>query len=127
MLMNWLYGAGYWMFSGIANVGDWAVVIEGWEPHWLLRVGMAVFGALVYMLFVWLALRLFGRMVGGDGSEQIGRANKLGLISYVTSVVVVLLAGLFSPYGPLGLPAVAGFAAAAGSLSPLVWMMRWNP
>jgi hypothetical protein len=35
MLMNWVYGAGYWMFSGIGNVGDWAVVIKGWQPHWL--------------------------------------------------------------------------------------------
>ncbi len=37
-LMNWLLGAGYWMFSGVANVGDWANVINGWEPHWLWRM-----------------------------------------------------------------------------------------
>jgi hypothetical protein len=125
MLMNWLYGAGYWVLSGVANIGDWAAVIEGWEPHWLLRVGMALSGVLLYMLFVWLALRLLGRMVGGDAGEQLGRASRLGLISYATAVVVVLLAGLFSPYGPLGLPAVAGLTAAVGALSPLFWMMRW--
>lgn len=125
MLMNWLYGAGYWILSGIANIGDWAKVIEGWEPHWLLRVGMAIFGVLVYALFTWQSFQLFGRMMGGNGAEQTSRANKLGFISYVTAAAVVLLAGLFSPYGPLGLPAVAGFMAAAGSLSPLVWMMRW--
>jgi hypothetical protein len=125
MLMNWLYGAGYWILSGMANIGDWAKVIEGWEPHWLLRAGMAVFGVLVYALCTWLAFRLFGRMVGGDGAERISRANQLGFISYAAAVAVVLLAGLFSPYGPLGLPAVAGLTAVAGSLSPLVWMMRW--
>ena len=32
MLMNWFWGAGYLIFSGIANVGDFAVVISGWQP-----------------------------------------------------------------------------------------------
>ncbi len=38
MLMNMLYAAGYGMFSGIANVGDMAVVINGLEPFWLWRL-----------------------------------------------------------------------------------------
>ncbi|MBN2200163.1 MAG: hypothetical protein JW747_09985 [Candidatus Aminicenantes bacterium] len=123
MVMNWLYGAGYWIFSGVANVGDWAQVIEGWEPHWLFRAGMVVFGAIVYVLFVRLALRAFGRLAGG--AEPLRMARRIGLVSYTAAVAVVLLAGLFSPHGPLGLPAVAGLAAAAGSLSPLAWAMRW--
>jgi len=56
MLMNWCYGAGYLIFSGIANVGDWAVVIHGWEPIWLLRILMIVVGTLIFMFFVRLAL-----------------------------------------------------------------------
>ena len=125
MLMNWLYGAGYWMFSGIANVGDMATVINGWEPIWLWRVLMTIAGSLLFIFLVWLALREFGKMVGGDADEQIRRANKLSLLSYATSFVVVLIASLFNPTGLLSLPVTAGLLATIGGLSPLLWMMQW--
>jgi hypothetical protein len=125
MLMNWLYGAGYWMFSGIANIGDWAEVTAGWQPAWLWRVLLTVMGTALFMFFVWLALRELGRIIGGEGSEQIKRATKLGLIAYATSAGVIVLAGLFNPFGFLSLPVTAGLAAVLGALSPLLWMMQW--
>ncbi len=125
MLMNWLYGAGYWLFSGVANIGDWAVVIDGWEPAVVWRIIMSIIGGLTFMLAVWLALRLFGQLIGGEPGEQIGRANRLAIISYVTAGVVVILAGLFFPEGLISLPATAGIIAVLGALSPLLWMMQW--
>lgn len=125
MLMNWLYGAGYWLFSGIANIGDWAVVIEGWEPHWLWRLGMLLLGGSLFILFVWLALHQLGKFIGGTPPEQIKRASKLGFLAYFTAGLIALLAGLFNPHGLSGLPAVAGLAASLGALSPLLWMMQW--
>ncbi|MCW5875710.1 MAG: hypothetical protein KIS85_02400 [Anaerolineales bacterium] len=125
MLMNWLYGAGYLMFSGVANIGDWAVVIAGWEPHWLWRVLMALVGTGLFIWAVWTALQELGKYIGGREPELIGRAVKLGLVAYLASAVVVLLAGWFNPYGLLGQPAVAGFIAVLGALSPLLWMMQW--
>ena len=125
MLMNWLNGAGYWMFSGIANMGDWATVIEGWQPHWLWRVIMTIAGTGMYVFLVWFALHELGKIIGGDAGEQIGRANKLGLLAYVTSALVVLLAGVFNPYGMASLPVIAGLLAVLGGLSPLLWMMQW--
>jgi hypothetical protein len=126
MLMNLLYGAGYWMFSGIANVGDMATVIAGWQPAWVWRVLITLVGSALFMFMVWLALQQFGRMVGGDDpGEQIRRANKLSLLSYATAIGTVLLAGFFSPPGFLSLPVTAGLAAAIGGLSPLAWMMQW--
>jgi len=125
MLMNWLNGSGYFMFSGIANVGDMAHVISGWEPAWLWRILMTIVGTLMFVFFVWLALREFGKMIGGEADEQIWRANKLGLLSYFTAFVVVLLAGLFNPNGFASLPVIAGLLAVAGGMSPLVWMMQW--
>jgi hypothetical protein len=77
------------------------------------------------MLFVWLALQVFGKMIGGNADEQIRRASKLGLLAYATAAVVVLVAGLFLPYGLLSLPATAGLFAVLGGLSPLIWMMQW--
>ena len=64
-------------------------------------------------------------MIGGEGDEQIQRANKLFIVSYITSFVVVLLAGFFCPYGLVSLPVTAGLFAVLGALSPLLWMMRW--
>ncbi|MGD8554153.1 MAG: hypothetical protein PVJ32_01850 [Anaerolineales bacterium] len=127
MLMNWFYGAGYFIFSGVTNIGDYAVVIRGWEPNGLWRALMTIFGSLIFVLFVWLALQEFGKMIGGDPDEQIGRANKLFLLSYVTAVLVVLAAGIFCPEGIMGLPVTAGVTAALGALSPLLWMTRWLP
>jgi hypothetical protein len=125
MLMNWFYGAGYFMFSGIANVGDWAVVINGWEPSWFWRGLMTIVGTMLFMLFVRVGLLEFGKIVGGDADEQIHRANKLCILSYITSFMVVLIAGFFCPYGILSLPVTAGLFAALGALSPFLWMMRW--
>jgi hypothetical protein len=125
MLMNWCYGAGYLIFSGIANIGDWAVVINGWEPSWLWRVFMTIVGTLFFMAFVRLALQEFGKMIGGDADGQIRRANRLCTLSYITSFVVVLIAGFFCPHGLLSLPVTAGLMAVLGALSPLLWMMRW--
>lgn len=125
MLMNWLYGAGYFVLSGITNIGDWAVVIEGWKISWLWRVVMTIVGLLLYLLFVRVGFQELGRMIGGEADEQILRAKKICTLCYTASFVVVLIAGLFCPYGPLGLPAWAGLVAVLGSLSPLMWMMRW--
>jgi len=125
MLMNWLYGAGYLMFSGAANIGDWAAIINDLEPHWLWRVVMLITGAALFLIAIWLALRELGSFIGGTSPEQINRAVKVGIIAYLTSGLIVLLAGLFNPYGILGLPAIAGLMAALGALSPLLWMMQW--
>jgi len=125
MLINLLKGAGYWMFSGISNVGDWAVVISGWEPYWLWRTAMAIFGTGVYTYCVWIALHELGKIIGGKADEQISRANKLGILSYSASIMVVAFAGINNPYGIASLPVVAGLLAVLGGLSPLVWMMQW--
>lgn len=125
MSVNWFNGAGYWAFSGVANVGDWANVIVGWEPHLLWRILMTVVGFGSFMYFVWVALKELGKIIGGSPDEQIGRASKLGLISYATAGGVVLLAGIFHPAGMGSLAVVAGLMAVLGGLSPLAWMAQW--
>jgi hypothetical protein len=125
MLMNWSYGAGYFILSGVTNVGDWAVVINGWEPTWFWRVLMTIVGILTFMIFIRLTLQEFGKMVGGDTTEEIHRTNKLWIVSYITSFVVVLMAGFFCPRGLLSLPVIAGLCAVLGALSPFLWMNRW--
>jgi hypothetical protein len=125
MLMNWVYGAGYWMFSGIGNVGDWASVIKGWQPNWLWRVVMALAGTLIYMWLVKISLRELGRLIGGQPGEQIRRARKLTFVSYFSAILVIALTGLLNPMGFFSLPVIAGLMAVAGATSPLLWMIPW--
>ena len=125
MLMNWCYGAGYFIFSGSANIGDWAVVINGWEPSWLWRILMVLFGTMLFILFIRLSLNEIGKVIGGNSDEHIKKANQLFILSYVTSFAVVLSAGFFCPYGVFSLPVTAGLAAVIGALSPMLWMVRW--
>jgi len=117
MLMNLLYGAGYWMFSGAAGVGDWATVIAGWSGQAEWRIGMFVVGSVLFMFFVWLSLRVFGSIAAP--------APGTAAVSYATSAAVIALAGVFNPFGMGSLPVTAGLAAALGALSPLLWMMSW--
>jgi hypothetical protein len=125
MLMNWVYGAGYWMFSGIGNVGDWATVIKGWQPNWLWRVVMALAGTSIYMWLVKISLMELGRLIGGQPGEQIRRARKLTFVSYFSAILVIALTGLLNPMGFFSLPVIAGLMAVAGATSPLLWMIPW--
>lgn len=125
MLMNWVYGAGYWMFSGIGTVGDWASVIKGWSPLWLWRAVMAIAGTLIYIMLVKVSLKELGHLIGGQPEEQISRAGKLTYTSYFSAINVIFLAGLLNPMGFFSLPVIAGLMAVAGATSPLIWMIPW--
>lgn len=126
MFANWLSGTGYLMLSGIAGIGDYAVVIDGFQPVWLWRVGMTIVGVGSYLFAVFLALKVWGTIVGGqEEDEQIGRSVKIGLVLYGTSLLVTTVSGLFNPYGFGSFPVVIGIIATAGSAFPLVWMMQW--
>lgn len=122
--VNLFTGAGYWIFSGASNIGDWAAVIEGWQPHWLWRIIIFVLGVGTYSYFVWLLLVEIGQLIGGQVPELYHRANKLTLVSYVTLGGVSLLAGLLNPHG-LELIAISALASSLGANTGLVWMMRW--
>ena len=125
MLLNWVYGAGYWAFSGVANIGDWATVIAGWNPVWLWRIFMIIIGFAAFMGFVWKALHEFGRLVHNDIEALPKHSNKLTYISYFTGILVIASAGLLHPAGIISLPVLAGLCAVIGATSPLLWMMFW--
>jgi hypothetical protein len=62
MAGNLFIGTGYFLFSGVANFGDWAAVIRGLQPYWMWRLGLVVLGAISYyasMLLVAAELKAF--------------------------------------------------------------------
>jgi hypothetical protein len=122
MAGNLFTGTGYFLFSGVFNFGDWAAVIQGFEPHWMWRVGLVVLGLVSYyasMLAVGAKLKPFqGRIAG--------RIRVLCWLPYFTDGILAGVAGLLNPAGLFyviasALPSTLG--ANAGLLS-LPSMMR---
>jgi len=123
MMGNLFTGTGYFLFSGVANFGDWAAVIRGLQPHWLWRLGLVVLGAGSYygsMLVVASKLREFH---GQDESPQ--RLRQLCWTPYFTDGVLAALAGLLNPAGLFyviasALPSTLGANAGLLSLPSLI-------
>ena len=97
MTVNLLQAAGYWLFSGVGNVGDWAAVIEGWTPHGAFRLGLALVGWRLRGVVV-LSLRELAPFLG-SGADRLRRAVTLTVSAYVAGGLLYVAAGLPNPVG----------------------------
>ena len=85
MTLNLFGVGGYFLFSGIGNIGDWAAVVAGWQPAWAWRVGLTALGIVTYFfLFVPLSLRELRRFLAKDAQIRVRRARRLTLVPYVS-------------------------------------------
>jgi hypothetical protein len=122
MTFNVFDAGGYFLFSGIGNFGDWAVVVAGLQPSWAWRVGLVVLGTVTYfLLFVPLCLRELRPFLGKDTEIRVQRARQLTVVPYLTSGILSCAAGALNPVGPL-LILVSAAAASFGGHSGLAWM-----
>ena len=115
MTINLLQGGGYFLFSGFANIGDWAFVIEGLHSAWLWHVALVLLGAASYYAFVLLSLRELRPFVAGP-EWDLRRGKKLTLLPYFTGGVLSCVAGAFNPVG-MTLVAISAAAASFGGTS----------
>ncbi len=121
---NLFTGTGYFLFSGIANFGDWAAVIAGLHPHWMWRLGLIVLGIASYyasMLLVAAKLRPFKER---DPRSRILRS--VCWTPYFTDGILAAVAGLLNPAGLFyviasALPSTLGANAGLLSLPSLMW------
>lgn len=120
MTLNLLQATGYWLFSGVGNVGDWAKLVAGLQPHWLYRAILALLGGAGYWGAIVLGLRTLSPLVG-DGPDRLERARTLCLVPYLTGGVLYVAAGLLNPVSPL-LVLISAAAASFGGASALGWM-----
>jgi hypothetical protein len=117
MAGNLFTATGYFLFSGVANFGDWAGVIHELRPQWAWRVGLVALGAVSYyaaMLLLKVELKAFRR------SDVPRRIRGLAWTPYFTEGLVATLGGLMNPAGLFyviasAIPATMG--ANAGMLS----------
>jgi hypothetical protein len=120
--LSLLQAFGYWLFSGIGRIGDWAVVWDGVEPAWLWRVGLALAGAAGYWMTIAASLRLLLPFVG-SGPDRARRAVALTVVPYLAGGLLYVAAGTLNPHG-VRLVAISAAAASFGGASALAWMAQ---
>jgi hypothetical protein len=123
MTINLMTATGYFFFSGVANIGDWADVVRGLRPAWAWHVLLAVFGMASYALVVWFALRALRPLLGRSDMRR-GGGKDLTMIPYLTGGVLFTIAGLFNPVGMI-LVGISAAAASFGGTSGLAWMTQY--
>ena len=123
MSINLMTAAGYWFFSGTANIGDWSDVIRGLHPAWAWHVALAVFGLVTYSLVVWFALREL-RPLLSDRDLRRGGAKDLTIVPYLTGGLLHVLSGLLNPVS-MWLVVISAAAVSFGGTSGLAWMTQY--
>ncbi|HKW56503.1 MAG TPA: hypothetical protein VJN42_04025 [Candidatus Acidoferrum sp.] len=120
-----LYAAtGYFLFSGIGGIGDWAAFVQGLGPQWLWRTGLAVFGALTYFLAALVSLFELRPFVGSDTNQRLRRAMRLSAIPYFSEGILMCTAGALNPQGMI-LILISAAASTFGGNSGLLWATNW--
>lgn len=119
MTLNFLMGAGYFLFSGIGNIGDWAAVAAGTMSPVIWRPVMALFGGGLYFLLA----RRSGQLLG---DLSMTRPRLLTVPAYIAGGVLYCVSGLFNPVGPI-LIAISAAAASFGGASGLLWLTKFTP
>ena len=112
---NLLPGAGYFLFSGIFNIGDWAEVVRGLPHVGLVRVAMTILGAALYVGCVRalaIAVRPF--------VEEERTYNTVGRLPYYAACLFECAAGVFDPLG-WRLFLLSTVPAAFGGSSGFMW------
>ncbi|MGH8611965.1 MAG: hypothetical protein ACREYF_07955 [Gammaproteobacteria bacterium] len=130
----WLFGTislmtamGYLLFSGITGLGDLGTSRDGAlylaRPDWLWRLASVGLGGAGYALVIYLSLRKMDELIGGEGIQRVGQAQKLALTSYLTGSLMSVLIGLLNPHG-LIIVLISAAASSLGGTSGLAWMMQ---
>jgi hypothetical protein len=114
---NLLLGTGYFLFSGIGGIGDWAEWMKGLSPIWGWRVGFALLGAVSYFVSAWLLARELVEIVGlGEA-----RLRRMTWIIYFAGGLTACLAGVRNPMG-WKLVLISAAASSLGGASGLMWI-----
>src|SRR4051812_30984583 len=93
-----LQPAGYLMFSGIGNIGDWAAVIEGLPNQGVLRIVEAVVGSGLYYAAARACAVSLAPFVNG-APDRVAAARKIALTSYIAGGSLYAAAGALNPLG----------------------------
>lgn len=125
--VNALAWSGYYLFSGVMNIGDWGSsrdgVLFGVGRLWAWRIGLSVIGAGLYVFNAWLAARSLGQCFGGT-SRRIGLGFRWTITAYLTGAAISILTGLLNPLGFV-IVLMSAAASSLGGTSGLLWLPSW--
>lgn len=122
MVVNLLTGTGYFLFSGIAGIGDWDDIIRHFQYYGLWRSGLIVVGFLSYFWAIWLALVTLKPWIGTTVPTRSKLALRLTLFPYLLGSTCATLGALFNPISMLFVFSSA--ASTFGGTSGLAWMSQ---
>jgi hypothetical protein len=117
---NLLLGTGYFPYSGIAGIGDWAEWMKGLSPAWAWRIGFTVLGIVTYGIS---ARALARELVAITGDAKQGRMRRITWVIYFAGALTACLAGLRNPMG-WKLVLISAAASSLGGASALLWIPR---
>lgn len=118
--INLMQGFGYFLFSGVGRIGDWAEVMAPVQPEWIWRIGLAIVGGALYYVTTIRAFRALAGFIAGQPSDRVPIAKRLSLLAYATGVGLYIVAGVLNPGGAL-LLLVSAAASSLGGTSGLAW------
>ena len=116
-----MVAAGYWMFSGITNLGDWGPAAGGgigplpWP--WIWRAVMFSVGLYAYIAVVRRAIRMLNAMLGGGEQARLTK-RKIAMTIYLVGGTSAFLVGLFNPLG-IVITVVSAVASSFGGTAGL--------
>ena len=122
--LNLLMGAGYFLFSGVGNIGDWSAVASDTVSPVIWRPAMAVVGGALYFLIARASGQWLGALVGSD-DLAMRRSRLLSVPAYIAGGLLFCISGLFNPVGPI-LIAISAAAASFGGASGLLWLTQFT-
>ena len=120
MTVNLFTATGYFLFSGIGGIGDWAEFIQGLGPQWVWRTALAILGAVTYWLAARISLLELRPLIGSDKAQRYRRAMRLAWIPYFAGGILMCIAGAFNPHGMI-LIVISAAASTFGGTSGLMW------
>ncbi|HMI31075.1 MAG TPA: hypothetical protein VK527_04985 [Candidatus Limnocylindrales bacterium] len=121
--LNLFNGTGYLLFSGLLDVGDWAVVIAGREPHWAWRVALAIGGVVTYAAAISISA---GSMASRVRGGQVDRRDiaRLAIPAYVAGGILLVAGAALNPISP-SLILMSGLSSGFGAMFGLALIPRF--
>jgi hypothetical protein len=115
---NLLLGTGYFLFSGVAGIGDWAIWMQGLRPAWAWRVGFTLLGVVTYGLSARLLACELVSITRGAGES---RMRRMTWVMYFAGGLTACVAGVRNPMG-WKLVLISAVASSLGGASGLMWI-----
>jgi hypothetical protein len=118
--INLLQGTGYFLFSGVADIGDWVIVMQGLMPEAAWRALLSIVGGATYWLATMFAIRRLDPFLSTVQPARFRGAAQLSWTAYLSGGALYCVAGLLNPVS-MWLVAISAAAASLGGTSGLAW------